>query len=162
AVGGEGMAHCGAAWTVPGAPALDQFLRISRSLSYRHDEGTLGRAWEQGETVCVDTGAAAREFTRDALARQAGPEADVRGQVRSTGCSPVALEFFSRRAQAPDAQALETLRAVALQLDQYEQRKQAEQALRHVASHDALTGLWNRSSLQQWLSRAIKRSVRHQ
>jgi diguanylate cyclase (GGDEF)-like protein len=72
-----------------------------------------------------------------------------------------ALEFYCRDAQAADGEALETLNIIAMQIAQYEQRMSAELQLRHVASHDALTGLQNRASLERELSRAIKRSNRH-
>jgi diguanylate cyclase (GGDEF)-like protein len=82
--------------------------------------------------------------------------------VPLAGGRPAALEFFSRDARPADAETLDSLRAVAMQIAQYEQRGQAELALRHMATHDALTGLSNRAALQQSLSRAIKRSIRHQ
>ncbi|HEV8312401.1 MAG TPA: EAL domain-containing protein, partial [Burkholderiaceae bacterium] len=160
-VGADGLVRCGPAWQASAHSVLEQFMRVSGALTYRIDEGSLGRAWASGDLVCIDTSGSARDFTRDALARQAGLTSGVILPL-SGGRQPTALEFFSRKPLALDAEMLESLRAMALQIAQFEQRKQAEAALRHLASHDALTGLSNRASLQQQLSRAIKRSNRHQ
>jgi len=154
------LARCESAWCIEDA-TLGQFVQVSRSVTYRADEGSLGRAWSAGELIWVDTTAAEREFTRDALARQAGLAVGVVVPLAG-GSRPAALEFFRQDARAADADTLDSLRAVALQIGQYEQRKQAEVALRHMATHDALTGLANRPALQRHLKQAIKRSVRHQ
>jgi diguanylate cyclase (GGDEF)-like protein len=153
--------HCAAAWYAGDDAALDQFTRISRTLHYRFDEGSLGRAWRTGEAVFVDTLTPKLDFTRDALAHQAGLCAGLVVPIAAGG-NATALEFFSRQPRVADAEMLEALRTIALQIGQYEQRKHAEEALRYVASHDALTGLSNRSSLQRDLARAVKRSNRHQ
>jgi diguanylate cyclase (GGDEF)-like protein len=160
-VGADGLTRCGPLWHSDDDAALEQFARVSRSITYRADEGSLGQAWARADAMWVDVGAAARDFTRDALARDAGL-ATCLVVPMAGGSHSTALEFFSRKARAADAELIESLRAVALQIGQYEQRKQAEQALRHIASHDGLTGLSNRVSLQQRLAAAIKRSKRHQ
>ncbi|HUG26082.1 bifunctional diguanylate cyclase/phosphodiesterase [Piscinibacter sp.] len=158
----NGLVRCGAAWHVAGHPAVEEFARISRTLTYRFDEGSLGRAWVDGEAVTVDASTAAGDdCTRDALARQAGLEVGLIVPTLAGGRSS-AIEFFSRKPHALDAEAIESLHTIALQIGQYEQRKRTEQILRYVASHDALTGLPNRTALQRDLVRGIKRSVRHQ
>jgi diguanylate cyclase (GGDEF)-like protein len=156
-----GMARCDAAWHVPADPTLEQFVRISRSLCYRPDEGSLGRAWSRGAAISIDTSSVKDSFTRDALAGQAGLARGLIVPMADAG-SVSALELFSRQPRTTDLETLESLRAIALQIAQYQQRKRAERALRYVASHDALTGLSNRSTLQRDLARAIKRSQRHQ
>jgi diguanylate cyclase (GGDEF)-like protein len=136
-------------------------MRISRTLHYRSDEGSLGKAWSTGEAVVIDTLAVRGDFTRDALAHQAGLATGVVVPIAAGG-NASALEFFSREPQRVDVDVLHALRTIALQIAQYEQRKHAEQALRYMANHDALTGLSNRSSLQRDLAQAVKRSIRHQ
>ncbi|WP_280154462.1 EAL domain-containing protein [Piscinibacter sp. XHJ-5] len=157
----DALARCAAAWYAGDEPVLSQFVRISRTLNYRSDEGSLGRAWRTGEAVVIDTLTAKVDFTRDALAHQSGLATGVVVPIAAGG-SATALEFFSRQAKAVDADVLDALRTIALQIAQFEQRKRAEQALRYMASHDSLTGLANRSSLQRDLARAVKRSNRHQ
>jgi diguanylate cyclase (GGDEF)-like protein len=160
-IGKDGIARCGASWHAGNDVAIEQFVGISRSLEYGRDEGSLGRAWASDEALHIDTLSAQRDFTRDALASQAGLAAGLIVPMKAAG-SIAALEFFSRAPHAIDADLTDSVRAIALQIAQYMQRKRAETELRHMASHDALTGLANRSALQLGLARAIKRSNRHQ
>ncbi|MGM9486116.1 bifunctional diguanylate cyclase/phosphodiesterase [Ideonella sp. YS5] len=70
----------------------------------------------------------------------------------------VALEFFEHGALGTDRDIEGFMRSVAAQLSQYLQRRQAEQALRHVANHDALTGLASRALLHDRLTQATQRA----
>lgn len=162
AIGEDSVVRCIAAWHADDVPpAVRQFTSDSRSLEYRSDEGSLGRAWRTGGIVQIDALAAPRGFARDVLAGQAGLAVGVVVPMVITG-STTALELFGSNPYAVDAETLESLRVIALQIAQYKQRKLAERSLRFMASHDELTGLFNRAALQHELARAIKRSNRHQ
>jgi diguanylate cyclase (GGDEF)-like protein/PAS domain S-box-containing protein len=160
-VGDDGLVRCAAAWHADSGPAVRQFVSDSRSLEYRPGEGSLGRAWGTGGVVQIDTRAAPGDFVRDAMAGQAGLAGGLVVPMVTTGVT-TALELFARNPYVDDAETLESLRVIALQIAQYEQRKLAERNLRFMASHDELTGLFNRAALQHELDRAIKRSNRHQ
>jgi diguanylate cyclase (GGDEF)-like protein/PAS domain S-box-containing protein len=157
----DGRARCTAAWHADPDPALEQFIAISRTLDYGCDEGSLGRAWSEEQPVRIDGLADRHDFTRDALAGQAGLAIGLVVPMAASGAR-TALEFFSRDPYAADADAIDSLRVISLQLAQFEQRKSAEHDLRHLASHDDLTGLLNRAALQHELARCIARSKRHQ
>ena len=157
----SGTLRCGAAWHAGEDPVLEQFSRMSRMLSYRADEGSLGRARSSGQPVIVEMASPQDHFTRDALAGRAGLASGLIVPALTAGTS-TAMELFSRSQIHVDTETLESLRAISLLLSQYEQRKQGEEALRYMADHDALTGLANRPALQHDLARAIKRSNRHQ
>jgi len=156
----DGRARCTAAWRVADVPALEHFTRISRTLEYRADEGSLGRAWAQRAPVHMERLQELNDFTRDAFAGRAGLSVGLIVPTTAGG-SMTAMEFYSRDALTADADALESLNVIAMQIAQYEQRMHAERQLRHVASHDALTGLQNRAALEREMARAIKRSNRH-
>jgi diguanylate cyclase (GGDEF)-like protein/PAS domain S-box-containing protein len=157
----DGLARCTGAWHAEGDAALESFIRMSRTLQYQPDEGSLGSAWALGQPVRVDLAHGGEEFTRDALARQCGLCVGLVVPMTSAHSS-AALELFSRDPYAADDDALDSLRVISLQLTQYEQRKQAEHDLRHLARHDPLTGLLNRAALQGELTGAIHRSKRRQ
>jgi diguanylate cyclase (GGDEF)-like protein/PAS domain S-box-containing protein len=162
-VGDDGLARCAAAWHADNDPALAvrQFVSTSRSLTYRPSEGSLGRAWGIGGVVRIDTLAAPSHFARDSMARKAGLTVGLIVPMVSTDAT-TALELFGSNPYVADAETLESLRVIALQIAQYKQRKRAERSLRFIASHDELTGLLNRAALQHELARAIRRSNRHQ
>lgn len=69
--------------------------------------------------------------------------------------------LFAGVARAPDAELTAMLQAIGSQVAQYLQRTQAEDALRFVATHDALTGLPNRVMFSQRLEHAIMQARRH-
>ncbi|WP_418117595.1 EAL domain-containing protein [Variovorax sp. 350MFTsu5.1] len=160
-VGEDGLAHCAVAWHVDNDPAVRGFVEASRLLTYRSGEGSLGRAWGIGSVVRIDTQASPSHFTRDAMAREAGLTTGLVVPMVAPEAT-TALELFGASPYVADAETLESLRVIALQIVQYRQRKQAEKTLRFMASHDELTGLLNRSALQHELARAIRRSNRQQ
>jgi diguanylate cyclase (GGDEF)-like protein/PAS domain S-box-containing protein len=156
----QGRLRCAPSWQGRNDAKVERFLNFGHSLVYRPDEGALGQAWSTAEVVVFNTGdLASAPHARVSLAREAGLAVGVVVPM-STGDHASALEFFRCAQRAVDADTLESLRAIALQIGQYRQRKQAEQALRHIAMHDGLTGLCNRQSLQQRLGWALKRSQR--
>jgi len=161
-VGEDGVVRCDAIWHAEDQEsAVSQFACASRSREYRPDEGSLGRALGIGGVVRIDTQASPAHFARDAMAREAGLISGLIVPIVAPGAA-TALELFGSRHSVSEAETLESLRVIALQISQYRQRKEAEKTLRFMASHDELTGLLNRSSLQRELARAIRRSNRQQ
>ncbi|NRF70297.1 EAL domain-containing protein [Aquincola sp. S2] len=156
--GEDGLARCGASWHLRGDTTVERFIALGSQRGYTRSEGVLGRAWTSAEPVSFDPREAEADLGQ--LADRAGLTAGLIVPMCSAD-SLTALEFFSRSARPVDAETIESLRAIAAQVDQYAQRKRAESRLRFVAGHDALTGLANRSTLQRDLVRAIFRSQRH-
>jgi len=68
---------------------------------------------------------------------------------------------FLGATNAPDGQLMAMMQSIGSQVGQYLQRKQAEEALRFVATHDSLTGLPNRVMFGQRLDHAITQAKRH-
>ena len=121
----DGLVRCTATWQAGVGPALGLFIRSSRALNYRPDEGSLGRAWAHGAPLHIDVRSAGHHCTRAALAGQAGLAVGLIVPMTATGTS-IALEFFSHHPRRADADTLALLGVIALQIAQYKQRKQAE------------------------------------
>ena len=68
---------------------------------------------------------------------------------------------FLGATHAPERQLMAMMQSIGSQVGQYLQRKQAEEALRFVATHDSLTGLPNRVMFGQRLDHAITQAKRH-
>jgi diguanylate cyclase (GGDEF)-like protein/PAS domain S-box-containing protein len=71
------------------------------------------------------------------------------------------LAFRGRGICEPDTEVAGTLGAIASQLAQFIERKHGEEALRHQALHDGLTGLPNRALFNDRVQHAIEQSRRH-
>src|SRR5205823_10332005 len=71
------------------------------------------------------------------------------------------MEFFARDVRQPDETVMQVAQTVSSHIAQFIARKQAERNLQFVASHDALTGLFNRSMFGQRLQQALAQAHRH-
>ncbi|WKB52200.1 bifunctional diguanylate cyclase/phosphodiesterase [Eleftheria terrae] len=121
---------------------------------------SMAPAWDSGSASwrAVPVSFAAHE--REQIARRGGMRTALAVPVVARQTIAV-LEFFSRAPLPVDREVMSFAESIASQLAQYLQRKEAEQALRHLAAHDALTGLANRPLLHERLSQSIKRAARH-
>jgi diguanylate cyclase (GGDEF)-like protein/PAS domain S-box-containing protein len=70
------------------------------------------------------------------------------------------IELFSEAPTRVDASVADLLASIGAQLGQHHQRTLAEDALKFVAAHDALTGLPNRLEFQDQLEGALRRARR--
>jgi diguanylate cyclase (GGDEF)-like protein len=70
------------------------------------------------------------------------------------------LEFSSPGLRSPDENLAGTLGVIAGQFAQFIERKRGEEALRHQALHDALTGLPNRTLFHDRVSTALEKARR--
>ncbi len=157
----DGRLRCLHAWVQGDPPGLGDFksamLRHAGLLAGSHVESasiTGNPTWRS-----IPSAGAGSEV--DFLAGRCGLQAAMLIPV-SAGSQWAALEFFSRAPISVDREIEGFMRSIASQLAQYLQRKQAEQALRHIAHHDALTGLANRPLLHDRLVHATQRAARLQ
>src|SRR5688572_17142630 len=70
------------------------------------------------------------------------------------------MEFFGREVCQPDAELIRVMHIIGSQIGQFMARKSAEQNLRFVASHDPLTGLFNRNMFNERLQQALAQAAR--
>ncbi|WP_374568307.1 EAL domain-containing protein [Ideonella sp.] len=157
----DGHLRCMHAWAQGDAPALGEFaaamLRRRGALAGGQVEPASITGSPTWRSIPLDDSV----HEEDRIASRCGLQAAVVIPV-SAGAQWAALEFFSRAPISVDREIEGFMRSVASQLAQYLQRKQAEQALRHVAHHDALTGLANRPLLHDRLTHATQRAARLQ
>jgi diguanylate cyclase (GGDEF)-like protein len=71
------------------------------------------------------------------------------------------MEFFHRDAGAPNPVLVNTAEAIGSEVGQYLVRTQAEEAVKFMAMHDALTRLPNRAMFSERLASAIANAERH-
>jgi len=157
----DAIVRCMGAWAGAGDAASQEFVATMRNFSGPRQGGNLDAAWSTGNPLwrAIPADNASDAWQRDRVAGHCGLQAAVVVPVIA-GKQLVALEFFNRCAIGIDREIEGFMRSIASQLAQYLQRRQAETTLRHVASHDALTGLANRPLLHERLTHALHRAAR--
>jgi diguanylate cyclase (GGDEF)-like protein/PAS domain S-box-containing protein len=154
-----------AVWHVE-APEVARFLSTAafsgdRELSTQKTGGLLRRVWRDGAPIWIADVAVEPEFQRGSAAADAGLHCAFAFPVMAGGERLGVMEFFSRTIKQPDPELLAATRSLGSQIGQFMVRKDAEERLRFVASHDALTGLPNRVMFAQRLDHALAQAQRH-
>ncbi|HMH18935.1 MAG TPA: EAL domain-containing protein [Burkholderiales bacterium] len=147
-------------WTVSEA-ALEVFIEKSRELTYAPGAGLIGKVMESGQALWV-TDLAKDSRTKAGIARDAGMHGAFLFPVMSEGKPIGVLVFHSREVRDPDDRLLQAVRVIGAQIGQFVRRKQAEERVQHMATHDALTGLPNRMMFSQLLNHEIRSGQRYQ
>ena len=105
---------------------VNEFEKLTRSVSFRKGEGLPGRIWEKGAPARIDHIAKDTNFPRAAAARQEG--------INSAFGFPIllgdevlgVLDFFSREISEPDDELLRLAASIGGQIGQFTERKRAE------------------------------------
>lgn len=157
------LLRCAETWSVPGAE-LDAFRDVSRARLERAGNagGLSRRVWDAGAPVWIADIEQEEGLARKHDALQAGLRSAFGFPVMVGGELYGVLEFFGREVRPPDESVLQVAQSVSSHIGQFIARKQAERNLQFVASHDALTGLFNRSMFSQRLQQALAQAHRHE
>ncbi len=142
-----GVTHFAGSWCVPGEADQD-FIEKSRGIAYGPGVGLTGKVWQSGEALWVsdihqDTRATQAVFTQDS-----GIHGAFVFPVKSEGKTIGVLAFNSRRIREPDERLLQAAGVIGIQIGQFLQRKQAEEALRE--SEERFRSLSGLSSDRFW------------
>ena len=135
-------------------------LRAATLPSDRPFAGLPGRVLATAQAVAIPDLGADGDFPRRDAAQGAGLRSAFAVPVFAQGEVAAVLEFFDRRVQAPDPELLDLLRQVCGQLGRVAERQFRHERLLHDTSHDALTGLPNRSLFLDRLGRTLARGRR--
>jgi len=100
-------------------------------------------------------------FERAQLAAKAGLHGAFAFPVLAGNVTLAVLEFFSSEIRNPDPSLLQMVRVIGSQIGQFMARKQAEENLLYVATHDTLTGLPNRYMFNQRFAHALNNAQRY-
>ena len=155
------LMHCAETWCAAD-PRLEEFEAFNRSRMQTpgNGRGLIHRVWEANTPVWMDDLMQEKHLQRAPMALKAG--------LRSAFAFPIlvgdgfygVMEFFGPEVRRPDADLIEIVRTMGSQVGQFMARKAAEQNLRFVASHDPLTGLFNRSMFNERLQQALAQAAR--
>jgi GGDEF domain-containing protein len=141
-------------------PGVTNFIERTRDMVFAPGQGLAGRAWQKGEPLWSG------DISSDPRAiRRYASEYGMRGSfvlpLLSAGKALGTMAFASRVVREPDQRLLEAAGVIGSQVGQFLIRKQAEEAVRFVATHDELTKLPNRVMFGQRLEHALGQAARH-
>ncbi len=153
--------HCVETWC-ESDPKLKEFEAFNRLRTQTPGAGTgpIHRVWSSSGAVWIS------DIARDGGTRRANDA--VKAGLRSIFAFPVfigsefygVIEFFRRTPGPADPELMQAAQIIGSQIGQFMARKAAEQNLRFVASHDPLTGLFNRSMFNERLQQALAQATR--
>lgn len=127
----EGLLRCAEIWSDPGIQA-DEFKARSREETFARGAGLPGRAWANNEHLWIRDIVHEKNFPRVPMAEQLGLHGAFAAPILIRNGVGAVIEFFSLAVREQDEGLLRTWAALASQLGQFFERKQAEATLRHT------------------------------
>ena len=116
-----------------GAEALGNFLAEMRTLAFRQGEGLPGRVWQENKVCWIDDVRRQANFSRAAVAAQAGLVRTIALPVQVDGEVAGVLEFFGAQYFMPDKELPRFLQEVGDKVGLFVARLRAQDALRLAA-----------------------------
>jgi len=148
-------------WHDTDPPRFAAFRQATERRMRATPHGLAGRAMASGTAAWIPDVTTDASFARRAQAIACGVRAAFAFPVRSGEEVVAVIEFFSHRSMAPDAGVLRLMEQIGTLLGRVAERSRAESRLRHVSSHDGLTGLPNRRLFLEWIRRSLARVGRY-
>ena len=141
--------------------ALDDEFRDQSLQPDGQAEGLLRRAFTTARPVWISDISTDESFARRENVAKAGLHAAFAFPLLRRGEVMGVMEFFHRDVREPDKVLVKIAESIGSEIGQYIVRTQAEEAVKFMAMHDALTGLPNRLMFNERLARAIAQARRH-
>jgi diguanylate cyclase (GGDEF)-like protein/PAS domain S-box-containing protein len=152
---------CVETWSVE-SQAITEFVAEGRKLALQPvHKGLVREVWVSGEPKWIADVSRNEDFQRAQLAAKAGLHGAFAFPILAGNVTLGVLEFFSREIRNPDSSLLQMVRVIGSQIGQFMARKQAEENLMYVATHDTLTGLLNRYMFNQRFAHALNNALRY-
>ena len=150
-----------AVWHVADEARFAAFRTVTHETPMMCGVGLPGRVLEDKAPLWLVDAVGRDDLPRSTSARAAGIRAGF-GFPIAVGVEVVAVaEFFTTSTLEPDAEVLQLMQTVGIQVGRVFERQRSEANLVFDALHDALTGLPNRSLLLDRLSQLCIRAQRH-
>jgi diguanylate cyclase (GGDEF)-like protein len=158
----EGIFRCEDTWGIDADPIREFIASVSRRTVAVADggQGIVRRTFALGKPVWISDIAKDDTLRRKALVIKAGLHGAFAFPLSAGKQVLGILEFFHADVLEPDAMLLETADSIGSQIGQYIVRRKAE-AEKHLAMHDALTGLPSRLLFMERLEHAVVQAHRH-
>jgi len=159
----DNMLRCEEAWGAE-IPEVTAFLDETRKMlnPWTPDiAGVVRRVWASAAPVWIEDIQQDSNFRRHEGAARAGLHCALGFPVVVSGDFYGVMEFFAAEVRVRDEELVEIAKQLGSQIGQFIARKEAEQNLNFVATHDALTSLPNRTMFGDRLSQALSQAQRY-
>jgi diguanylate cyclase (GGDEF)-like protein len=127
----------------------------------RTGKGLVSRAFTGRKAVWFSDIAKGPTFRRQTIANKAGFRAAFAFPLMRGNEVLGVMEFFHRDARDPESLLVNVAESIGREIAQYVVRMEAEEAVKFMAMHDALTQLPNRTMFIERLASAIAQAQRH-
>ncbi len=144
-------------WHIEQPDRFAAFRRMTEQMTFSEGVGLPGRVLATGNAAWITDVTDDPGFPRKNL----GVRGAFAFPIHADGELSAVLEFFTAAAVAPDAGLLEVMAQIGRHLGRAIERIRAREQLAHQATHDALTGLANRTLFRDRLEFALARAERH-
>jgi diguanylate cyclase (GGDEF)-like protein/PAS domain S-box-containing protein len=154
--------RCDEMWGID-SPNIRRFMEAAGRRIVRVDgigQGLVRRTFALGKPVWISDVALDETLQRKELVVKAGLHGAFAFPLRAGSEVLGILEFFHSEILDPDAMLLDVAESIGSQIGQYIVRRKAE-ADKHLAMHDAVTGLPNRVLFMGRLDHALVQARRH-
>jgi diguanylate cyclase (GGDEF)-like protein/PAS domain S-box-containing protein len=156
----DGMLECSPA--VYRQSALGDILRsASETITFGANEGLPGRVWASKEPLWLRGESLPEMLPFGPLTQKAGFHAALGIPVLAGENVVAVLEFYLGDPRQEDTRWMDVVVNAALHIGDLIQRKRAEADLAKQATHDALTDLYNRRSLEDRTAQELARAERY-
>ncbi len=128
-------------WICQDRDTIEPFIELTGNTNLRSGVGIPGKVLETGKAIWHGKSSSYPKLPRAAVADECGLISLVAIPVRAGERTVAILEFFADDERPPNAQLLQVLVSIGAQLGSVYDREFANRQLKHLANHDALTGL---------------------
>lgn len=148
------LLRCTKTWQKPQL-INDAFLQESQNLNYAFGVGLPGETWSARKAIWKSDIKQYKGFLRKKSAETIGLNTGIAFPIIYENEVLGVIEFFSRNIIKPNPHSLLWFESIGNQFGLFLMRKHMEKQMLYLAEHDVLTGLSNRSLLEQTLATAI-------
>lgn len=152
---------CVEQWHIPSEAVMEFMAEVRKMALQPTHVGLVRQVWVSGAPKWIPDVGNEEGFQRAQLAAKAGLHGAFAFPILAGNVTLGVVEFFSREIRAPDPSLLQMVRVIGSQIGQFMARKQAEENLLYVATHDTLTGLPNRYMFNQRFAHALNNAQRY-
>jgi diguanylate cyclase (GGDEF)-like protein/PAS domain S-box-containing protein len=152
---------CVETWSIPNEAVAEFTAEVRKVTLQPTHHGLVRQVWVSGAPKWIPDVSRDEGFQRAQLAAKAGLHGAFAFPILAGNVTLGVLEFFSREIRNSDPSLLQMVRVIGSQIGQFMARKQAEENLLYVATHDTLTGLPNRYMLNQRFAHALNNAQRY-